>query len=460
MAVVDPGARVLVAGAGVTGLPTARALLELGARVTVTDGNEPRLRQLAEALPGVETAPGLTTPPADTALVVTSPGWKPTAPLLVAAAAAGIEVIGDVELAWRICAGRPAPPPWLAVTGTNGKTTTVGMLAEILTAAGLDAVACGNVGLPVVEALEHEVLAVELSSFQLHWAPSVTPAAGVLLNLAEDHLDWHGTMAEYARAKTGVLTGKVAVAGTDDPFVADLLAASPAPVKIGITLDEPKPGQLGVSDGYLVDRAFGDERLIPVTEIRPPGPSALFDALAAAALARAHGVTAEAVAAGLRAFTPGAHRAVTVAELGGVTYVDDSKASNPHAAAASIRAHERVIWIAGGLLKGASVDELVIEAGSRLAGAVLLGADREVIATALARHAPDVPVRTVSTGDDDPMTVMSEVVRAASELARPGDAVVLAPAAASWDIFTDYAQRGRLFAQAVTELGAAADPAR
>jgi UDP-N-acetylmuramoylalanine--D-glutamate ligase len=197
-----------------------------------------------------------------------------------------------------------------------------------------------------------------------------------------------------------------------------------------------------------------------VSDIRPPGPSARFDALAAAALARAHGVPAAAVAAGLRAFTPGAHRAVTVAEIGGVTYVDDSKASNPHAAAASIRAHDRVIWIAGGLLKGASVDELVIEARPRLAGAVLLGADREVIATALRRHAPDVPVRTVSSGDDDPMTVMSEVVRAASDLARPGDAVVLAPAAASWDIFTDYAQRGRLFAEAVTELGAEPDPAR
>jgi UDP-N-acetylmuramoylalanine--D-glutamate ligase len=454
MAVVEPGSPVLVAGAGVTGVPTARALLDLGARVTVTDGNEPRLRALGEALPEVEIVLGLDTPPAGTTLVVTSPGWRPTAPLLVNAAAAGVEVIGDVELAWRMCQERSAPPAWLAVTGTNGKTTTVGMLAEILLAAGLDAVACGNVGLPVVDALDHAVLAVELSSFQLHWAPSVRPTAGVLLNLAEDHLDWHGEMAEYTRAKAGVLTGPVAVAGVDDPVVAGLLAAAPAEVKVGVTLGEPAPGQLGVRDGHLVDRAFGlaEERLAAVSEVRPPGPSALFDALAAAALARAHGVPAKAVAEGLRAFQPGAHRAVRVAEVDGVVYIDDSKASNPHAAAASLRAHDRVVWIAGGLLKGAAVDELVIEARSRLAGAVLLGADRGVIATALQRHAPDVPVHEVSSGDDDPMTVMSQVVRAASRLARPGDAVVLAPAGASWDMFTDYAHRGRTFAQAVSEL--------
>jgi UDP-N-acetylmuramoylalanine--D-glutamate ligase len=438
----------------VTGVSTARALLALGARVTVTDGNGPRLHALAEVLPGVRAELGLDTPPAGTSLVVTSPGWRPTAPLLVSAAEAGVEVIGDVELAWRICAARPGPPAWLAVTGTNGKTTTVGMLAEILTAAGLDAVACGNVGLPVIDALEHEVLAVELSSFQLHWAPSVRPAAGVLLNIAEDHLDWHGVMAEYVRAKAGVLTGEIAVAGVDDPLVDRLLAESPASTKAGITLGEPGAGQLGVRDGRLIDRAFGpaEEALAEVAEVRPPGPSALFDALAAAALARAHGVPAKAVAEGLRAFTPGAHRAVTVAEIGGVAYVDDSKASNPHAAAASLRAHDRVVWIAGGLLKGATVDELVIEARPRLAGAVLLGADQEVIATALQRHAPDVPVYAVSSGDDDAMTVMSQVVRAARDLARPGDAVVLAPAGASWDMFTDYGHRGRAFADAVALL--------
>lgn len=459
MAVVESGTRVLVAGAGVTGRSVARALLKLGAQVTVTGGNAEQLATLKETLPEVRVgAVNLAEPPEGTELLVTSPGYRPTEPLHVAAAARGIEVIGDVELAWRICADLEQPPAWLCITGTNGKTTTVGMLTEMLIAAGHNAVACGNVGLPVVDAIAagHTVLAVELSSFQLYWAPSVRPAAGVLLNIAEDHLDWHGTMADYVAAKARVLTGEVAVAGTDDKVVADLLAAAPAPVHVGFTMGEPETGQLGVAEGYLVDRAYaGDaagERLAAVSDVRPPSPSALFDALAASALARAHGVSATAITAGLRAFRPGAHRAAVVGEVGGVVYVDDSKASNPHAAAASIRAYERVVWIAGGLLKGTSVDELVIEARPRLAGAVLLGADREVIATALTRHAPDVPVYTVTSGDDDPMTVMSQVVRAASELARPGDAVLLAPAGASWDIFTDYTQRGRLFAQAVSEL--------
>jgi UDP-N-acetylmuramoylalanine--D-glutamate ligase len=198
---------------------------------------------------------------------------------------------------------------------------------------------------------------------------------------------------------------------------------------------------------------FADaEPLAKVADVRPPGPPGVFDALAAAALARVHGVPADAVAAGLRAFEPSAHRAAAVAEIDGVRYVDDSKATNPHAAAASLRAHPSVVWIAGGLLKGARVDDLVADAAPRLAGVVLIGADREVIAAALARHAPDVPVHRVSEGDDGAMSVMPSAVRAARAMARPGDVVLLAPAAASQDMFTDYRQRGRAFADAVTAL--------
>ena len=462
------GAHVLLAGAGVTGVPTAKALLALGARVTVTDGNAARLDALAHELPPVRTELSLTEPPEGTRLVVTSPGWKPTAPLLAAAARQGIEVIGDVELAWRICQTDERPPTWLAVTGTNGKTTTVGMLASILRAAGEDAVACGNIGLPVVAAVAagHRVLAVELSSFQLYWSPSVRPAVGALLNIAPDHLDWHGDLDAYVAAKKRVLTGEIAIAGVDDPLVARLLADSPAPAKYGVTMGEPAPGQFGVANGQLVDRAFGDGvTLIDVASVHPPGPSGVFDALTAAAVARAHGVSAEAVAKGLLDFEPGGHRGVEVGVLDGVRYLDDSKASNPHAAAAAIRAHERVVWLAGGLLKGANVDELVTELAPRLVGAVLLGQDRDVIAAALARHAPDVPVHLAGSGDHDAMAVMVEAVRAASELARPGDVVLLAPAGASWDMFTDYAHRGRAFAEALAvisdqrRLGGPGDPA-
>jgi UDP-N-acetylmuramoylalanine--D-glutamate ligase len=454
------GAHVLVTGAGVTGPSVARALLARGARVTVTDANADRLRDLAEHIGGVRVAHGLVKPPSDVDLVVTAPGWRPDSPVLAAARAAGVEVIGDVELAWRLCAELPEPPKWLVVTGTNGKTTTVAMLAEILVAAGVDAVACGNIGLPVVDAIAagHPVLAVELSSFQLYWAPSIRPAAGALLNIAEDHLDWHGGMDAYAAAKAGVLTGAVAIGGVEDRRVATMLAAAPADRKVGVRLGPPAPGELGVSDGHLLDRAFADDRagepLAQVDDVRPPGPPGVFDALAAAALARSHGVSAKAVAAGLAAFRPGEHRAAAVAEIDGVRYVDDSKATNPHAAAASLRAHQRVVWIAGGLLKGAHVDDLVTEAAGRLVGAVLLGADREVIATALTRHAPDVPVHRVSGGDDDPMSVMSSAVDAARAMARPGDVVLLAPAAASMDMFSDYKQRGRAFADAVHALAA------
>ncbi|MCC8248493.1 UDP-N-acetylmuramoyl-L-alanine--D-glutamate ligase [Saccharothrix luteola] len=449
------GRHVLVAGAGVTGRSAAEALLAADAVVTVTDGSADRLAALEQLLPGVALTPGLVEPPSGTDLVVTSPGWRPSSPLLESATAAGIEVIGEVELAWRMGLELADPPTWLAVTGTNGKTTTVGMLESILRAAGIDAVACGNVGLPVVDALlaGRRVLAVELSSFQLHWSPSVRPFAGVLLNLAEDHLDWHGTFEAYASAKAGVLTGEVAVGGVDDPVVARLLASSPAAAHVGFTLGSPEEGQLGVHDGQLVDRAFGpaDEVLLPVADVHPGGPPGIADALAAAALARAHGVSAAAVAQGLRDFTPGAHRAVLVTTVDGIAYVNDSKATNPHAAAASLRSHESVVWVAGGLLKGASVDELVREEAHRLRGAVVIGADREVIASALARHAPSVPVTVLDPGEDAAAS-MEDAVRAARSMARPGDAVVLAPAAASMDMFSDYAHRGQAFADAVVGL--------
>jgi UDP-N-acetylmuramoylalanine--D-glutamate ligase len=262
-------------------------------------------------------------------------------------------------------------------------------------------------------------------------------------------------MATYSAAKARALTGAVAVAGVDDDTVAAMLAAAPASRKIGVRLGEPGPGEFGVLDGQLVDRAFADgEPLAEVADIRPTGPPGVFDALAAAALARCYGVAPKAVAAGLAEFRPGEHRSAVVAEIDGVRYVDDSKATNPHAAGASLHAHERVVWIAGGLLKGAAVEDLVRDAAGRLAGTVLIGADREVIAAALARHAPDVPVHRVPAGDDDPMSVMSSAVRAARAMARPGDVVLLAPAAASMDMFTDYKHRGRAFAAAVTALGA------
>ncbi|MGH4019569.1 MAG: UDP-N-acetylmuramoyl-L-alanine--D-glutamate ligase [Pseudonocardiaceae bacterium] len=442
------GSRVLVTGARVSGASAARALLDVGARVTVTDSSAELLATLQGT--GAQLAAELTSPPGGTELVVTSPGWRPDTPLLAAAAEAGIPVIGDVELAWWLDAARPGgPADWLVVTGTNGKTTTVGMLESILLAAGRDAVACGNVGLPVVDAVRtgRAVLAVELSSFQLHWSRSLVPRAAAVLNLSADHLDWHGSMEAYAAAKRSVYApGTTAVFNADDEWSARLVAGA----GVGFTLDAPRAGAVGVAGGALIDRAFADGVVLAgVADVRPPGPHNVANALAAAALARSVGVPAAAVGAGLRSFTPGGHRSVPVGEHAGVRYVDDSKATNPHAAQAALLAHPRVVWVAGGLLKGAGVDELVARTADRMAGAVLIGADRAVIAAALARHAPDLPVQVVDSGDDGAMT---EVVAAAAALAGPGDVVLLAPAAASMDMFTDYAHRGRAFADAVHAL--------
>ncbi|GAA4884699.1 UDP-N-acetylmuramoyl-L-alanine--D-glutamate ligase [Pseudonocardia benzenivorans] len=455
----DPvrGRRVVVAGAGVSGLAAAEVLVAHGADVVVTDDSPERLTDLPV---GARAGEGLPQAHLDGAeLVVSSPGLRPDHPLVAATAARGIELIGEPELAWRLGAATAAPPRWLVVTGTNGKTTTTSMLAAVLAAAGEDAVACGNIGLPVVSAVEagHRVLAVELSSFQLHRSPSVRPDAGVVLNVAEDHLDWHGGMPAYAAAKARALVGAVAVACVDDPRAATLLAAAPAARKVAVTLGEPGPGELGIVGGVLVDRAFGPSAvdLVDAAAITPGGPPGLTDALAAAAVARAHGVAAGAVAAGLGGFAPGPHRAEVVGTVGGIDWVDDSKATNPHAADASLAAREgrRVVWIVGGLLKGASVDDLVARRAPGLAGAVVIGTDRAEIVAALARHAPDLPVAEVDSGDDEPMTT---AVRRAAALARPGDVVLLAPAAASMDQFRDYAHRGRAFADAVRALTAGA----
>jgi len=475
------GADVLVAGARVTGRAILAALTPLGARATLTDDSPSALTAFAQRGVEVMDAANAAERVSDYDLVVTSPGLPPTAPVLAAAAVAGVPVWGDVELAWRLdSSGRYGPPRrWLVVTGTNGKTTTTSMLHAMLVAAGRRALLCGNIGDPVLDVLDQpaELIAVELSSFQLHWAPSLRPEAGVVLNVAEDHLDWHGTMEAYARDKARVLDGRVAVVGLDDPVAAGLLSTAGASVRVGFRLGEPAQGELGVRDGVLVDNAFGEQlELAQATSIPVAGPVGVLDALAAAALARAVDTAPEAIARALAGFQVGRHRAEVVGNADGVTYVDDSKATNPHAAQASITAYPRVVWIAGGLLKGASVDELVATVAKRLVGAVLIGRDRSLIRDALSRHAPDVPVVELVTGEDSGVpgvigstvncvtrvidvggrsvsdAVMAAVVEAARGLAGPGDTVLLAPAGASFDQFSGYGQRGDAFASAVSAL--------
>jgi len=508
------GGEVVVGGAGVAGSSAARHLLAAGVPVVVADarfggehdGEVPvagELRAAGARCVGIDDLLADPEWTARTGLVVVSPGFAPAHPLVVAAADAGVPVWGEVELAWQIDQDGwfGAPRTWLVVTGTNGKTTTTSMLETIVSADGRAAAACGNIGDPVLDVLavqpRAEVLCAELSSFQLHWAPSIVPAAGVVLNVAEDHLDWHGSFAAYRDAKAGALTGRVGVVGLDDA-VASVIETGPGTRRVGFTLGVPGDGELGIDGDVLVDRAFGGGTLLPAADVRPTGPSGWLDALAAAALALAVGVAPSSVTAGLTRFTPAAHRGEVVETIDGVEFVDDSKATNPHAACAAIAARERVVLIAGGLLKGASVDDLLIEMRERLAGVVAIGADRGIIIDSIARHAPDVPAVTVFTGDDGTVNVqriiggapasvnpasvksasgdpgesdaatasaadmvMRQAVGEAWLLAAaangesgttPVDAVLLAPAAASLDMFSGYGRRGDSFADAARRL--------
>ena len=467
------GVRAVVGGLGVSGFAAADTLQHLGATViALDDGDDDALREKATLLEilGVDVRLGAgstSSLPEGIDLVVTSPGWGPNTPILLEAAARGVPVWGEVELAWRLRGEGGAP--WLAVTGTNGKTTTVQMLESIMRAEGLNALAVGNVGTPVLEAVMNpepfDVLAVELSSYQLHWSSSISAEASTVLNVAPDHLDWHGGIEAYTADKARVYdrTQLACVYNVQDPETerlveeADVIEGCRA---IGFTLGIPAPGMIGLVDDAIADRAFIAGRLSSAAELgsihdlapgdgEVPAPHVVANALAAAALARAHGVAPRAVRDGLRSFRPDAHRIAEVARIGDVRWVDDSKATNTHAAQASLQSFEHVVWVAGGLAKGASFDDLVIATRDRLRAAILVGRDRALIAEALARHAPDVPVVEVDTGETDPM---DRVVEVAASLAREGDTVLLAPGAASLDQFRNYSARGDSFAAAVHRL--------
>ncbi|QAY64707.1 UDP-N-acetylmuramoyl-L-alanine--D-glutamate ligase [Xylanimonas allomyrinae] len=472
-------ARVLVAGLGVTGRAVAGALPgRVASVVTVAPDDDADV-----ATPSDDAGRAALLARAD--VVVTSPGLRPADPLLVAARAAGVPVWSEVELAWRLRVARSGgrgPAPWLAVTGTNGKTTTVEMLASILAAAGLRTRAVGNVGTPLVEAAldpDLDVLAVELSSFQLHFAHTQQVQAGAVLNIADDHLDWHGSSEAYAADKGRIFErAEVAcVYNAGDARTEGLVREADVTEgarAVGFAVGVPGPGMLGLVEDVLVDRAFhapddAVDRLTTAAELGtltdlahlapgdgPTPPHVVANALAAAALARAHGVPARAVRDGLRAFRPGGHRIQQVGALDGVAYVDDSKATNAHAAAASLAgfAPGSVVWVAGGLAKGARFDDLVARRADRLRAVVVIGVDPEPFTTALARHAPKIPVLVVDPGETD--TVMRRAVDAARSFARAGDTVLLAPAGASQDQFRSYAQRGEAFADAVGAIVAGA----
>ena len=472
------GARVGVVGAGRTGLAVIDALDDLGARVHLLDARPGAADAVTAPLERVTIGDGEVQADAldETRpdLLVVSPGVPATGPVLTRARASGREVWSEIELAWRLQQARRPDVPWIVVTGTDGKTTTVGMLAAVLSAAGLNAPAVGNIGSPTITAVledRADVMAVELSSFQLHTTGTLSPLAAACLNLAPDHLDWHGGLEAYAADKARVYarTRRAAVYNTADAATrrmveqADVAAGCLA---VGFTLAVPGLGQVGVVEDLLVDRALHAGRrsaglplasLVDLAHLAPGGETERLpahvtaDALAAAALSLAHDAVAAdpgAVARGLRAYVPGSHRIVTVARGGGVTWVDDSKATNPHSAQAALTSLPAGtgVWILGGDTKGAVFDDLVRAVRPVLRGVVVVGKDQTDVLAALRARAPGTPVARIPDGDG--ASVMTGAVAAAGALARPGDTVMLAPACASWDQFSSYAQRGDLFAAA------------
>jgi len=447
--------------------------LELGAQVRVVDNSTSAsiidkanlLRQLDAV---VDLGSEATQQLGFCDLVIASPGWHPDCPIFLQAQLQSVPIWGDVELAWRLMQPDRVIP-WLAVTGTNGKTTTIGMLNSILLADGWRSAAVGNIGRPIIEALndeeDYQVLAVELSSFQLHWTSSLSLHSAALLNVAEDHLEWYDSypdpMAAYTADKGQIYQGvsQTCIYDQAEAITRQLVEAAEVcegARAVGITTGIPAISMIGVVDDLIVDRAFVDRRadsalpLAQLTDIKPLTPATLTDALAAAALARSFGVKATSVAAGLASFSLGQHRLAEVATIAGVTWVDDSKATNPHAVEAAMAGFDAVVWLAGGQTKGTHFDDFLAAHSQRLKAAVVFGIDREQIAQALARHAPAVPVVLL---DGDKPDVMVKAVAEAAKLAQPGDTVLLAPGAASLDIWTGYDARGDDFAAAVQALG-------
>lgn len=469
------GLRVVVLGLGVTGFSVADTLAELGADVVVLAGGADEERADLLDLIGarlvvadLEADGARIVEESEPELVVVSPGFAPHHPAVLAAQARGIPVWGDVELAWRLRDKLPSPADWLTVTGTNGKTTTVRLATAMIAAGGRRVIACGNVGVPVLDAIRDplgfDALVIELSSFQLHYSSSLSAHASVCLNLADDHLDWHGSAAAYAAAKSRIYENtRVACLFNRDDEATRAMVENAEVVEgcraIGFGLELPGPSDFGIVDDILCDRAFLDDRFSNALEIATVGqldglglgaPHMLSNVLAASAIARSYGIAPEAIRIALGSFRVDHHRTETVGEQLGVRWVNDSKATNPHAAEASLAAFDRVVWVVGGLLKGVDITDLVGRQAARLRAAVVIGVDRAEVLAAFARHAPELPVIEVDTTDTE--QVMPTAVRLSAEVAKPGDVVLLAPAAASMDQFDDYADRGRRFAAAVHEM--------
>jgi len=437
--------KIAVLGAGVTGTAVLDFLVTRGINADLFDEKAPLAKREVDE-------------PYDLAIV--SPGWRVDHPIVTALRNLGCELLSEIDFAWKVKEEIAPEQKWIALTGTNGKTTTIQMVQSIFDYSSLRGIACGNVGEPVISVLNsgdtYDYLALELSSFQLEWSRFARFEAAALLNIAPDHIDWHGSFDNYATAKLRLLASShiAVINGEDSESV--LRASAWSGQKIFYFLDTPQPGELGLVENLLIDRAFVSDPSTAVdfaqlSDIRPTVPHNVSNAMAAAGLALAIGITHEEIREGLQNFTLDRHRLELVLERDGISWVNDSKATNPHAAAAALMSHISSIWIAGGLAKGAAMEALIERCSSRIKAAILIGQDAPIIATALSKGAPHIPYFLMPYSGDS-AELMRDVVSKALELAEAGDTVLLAPACASMDQFKDYADRGEKFVASVREV--------
>lgn len=459
----------LVLGLGKSGFSVADTLVELGVRTTVVARDaDPKFIELLDVIGSrfiADDSVEVLLNVGDFDFVVVSPGFDPRHPLVVKLNQLGVPLITDIDLAWCLRDKTSKIAQWIVVTGTNGKTTVCELTSAMIAADGFRTLACGNIGVPILDAIRDpegfDFLVVELSSFQLHYINTIHPLASAFLNIAEDHYDWHNGAENYYRAKAKIYNGTKVAIIFNEQDQQTFEAAKQADVEegcrgIAFSLFSPQRSAVGYVEDVLVDRAFLENRaqealelatIQDVAQIANPSPHLLANVAASAALARAAEISPAAIKKALNTFRLSPHRNQLVAEIAGVRFVNDSKATNPHAAESSLRSYDSVVWIVGGLLKGTSPRDLIVEHSSRLRGAVLLGTDSSVLQRLFSELLPNLPVRVV-TGD----SVMEKAVQQAADLASPGDVVLLAPAAASMDQFKDYADRGNQFISAVGGL--------
>jgi UDP-N-acetylmuramoylalanine--D-glutamate ligase len=437
------GKRVLVVGLGISGFATARALVELNAKVRVTEsGSSDAISQRSAALSalGVEVETGghdLDRLDADLAIV--SPGIPLRTPVVEGLVAGGVEIASEIEIAYRL-----AECDLLAITGTNGKTTTTSLLAAMLQESGIPSTAAGNIGYPLIEAIASVgsggAIAVEVSSFQLALTRTFRPKIAVLLNVAEDHTDWHGTFEDYVDAKARIVANQesddVFLPNDDDPIALRVASKARSALRPFSARRVPEGG-VGVDRGLIV---FNEQPVVSVADVPLPGRAGLEDAVAATGAALSYGIEARVVARAIKGFRPLAHRLEIVAEARGVTYIDDSKATNPHATLSAVRGLHDIVLIAGGRSKGIDLSSLASTVPP-VTSVVALGEAREEVAAVFAGV---VPVQIADS--------MEDAVRAAAREATSGGSVLLSPGCASLDMYESYVARGEDFARAVAKV--------